>query len=108
MKRRSIAALPLVAALAGCGGTFWVSPGKYQYNSCLQMQRSDENYVKRIKELEELMARAAQGSGGHFIGQAVYRTEYQQVLGERQVIGAAMAEKRCQIEGGSASGRSVF
>ena len=54
------------------------------------------------------MARAAQGPGGQAIGQIVYRSEYQQVLGERKALAAMFREKRCQIEGDSKSGRSVF
>jgi hypothetical protein len=113
---RLFASVPLLAVLAGCAGTFsdqigesfWVSPGKYEYHSCLQGQAADRGFASRQTELEELMARAAQGAGGQAIGQIVYRSEYQQVLGERKALAAMFREKRCQIEGDSKSGRSVF
>ncbi len=113
---RMLAPAALLALLAGCGGTLngqlgdsvWVTPGKYNYHSCLQMQASDRGYAARQTELEELMARAAQGPGGQAIGQVVYRSEYQQMIGERKALAAASVEKRCQIEGDSKSGRTVF
>ena len=85
-----------VVALAAPSGSPRASTSTTRASRC---SAPIESFAKRVKELEELMARAAQGSGGHFIGQAVYRTEYQQVLGERQVIasrdgGKALPDRR--------------
>lgn len=116
MTSRVLAAMPVIAILTGCGTSLqdqvgdsvWVTPRKYAYYDCLQLQGQDRGFAARQKDLEELMARAAQGPGGSMVGTLAYRTEYQQVLGERRGVAAIAAEKRCQIEGDSRSGRSVF
>jgi hypothetical protein len=115
---RHFAAVPLLAVLAGCGSSptltdqfgtsMWVTPGKYAYHDCKQAQGIDRGYANRQKELEELMARAAQGTGGQVIGQMVYRTEYQQVVGERQQLAKALVDKQCYIESPRSSERTVF
>ena len=114
---RWLAALPLLAVLAGCGSasmsnqfgsSVWVTPGKYDYHDCKQAQNIDRSFANRQKELEELMARAAQGGGGQVIGQVVYRTEYQQVRGEREELARALVNKQCFIESPRSSDRKVF
>ncbi len=112
---RIVAALPVLALLAGCGslseqfgGSVWVTPGKYAYHSCKHLVPAERAQAARQKELEELMARAAQGTGGQAIGQMVYRTEYQQTVGERQAIVAELGRKRCSFESEQPSQRSVF
>jgi hypothetical protein len=112
---RWLAALTLLAAVAGCGSvseqlgsSIWVAPGKYTYHNCLQAQQVEAGFASRQKELEELMGRAAQGPGGQAIGTMVYRTEYQQVLGERKALAALFEEKRCGIESKRSSDRSMF
>jgi hypothetical protein len=114
--RRSLAVLPLLTALAGCGGSpsqglgtsFWVTPGKYQFHNCLQAQQVDAGFASRQKELEELMNRAEKGPGGAAVNFMVYRTEYQQVLGEREQLAALFQEKRCSVESPRKSDRQVF
>ncbi len=116
MTSQVLAAMIMVAVLAGCGtslqdqvgDSFWVTPRKYAVHDCRQLQNQARGLATRQKELEELMARAAQGPGGGVVGTLAYRTEYQQVLGEGRGVAAMMTEKRCQIEGDSSSGRSVF
>ncbi len=117
MIRPLLAGLLPCLLLAGCGSSalqdqvgdsVWVQPGKYAFHDCLQAQNSDRGFAGRQRELEDLMSRAAQGPGGAAIGQMVYRTEYQQVLGERRQLAIVLAQKRCSIEGNSPSGRSVF
>jgi hypothetical protein len=115
VSRRNVTATALLAVLAGCsslgeqfGGSVWVTPGKYAYHDCGRLLQTDASMANRQKELEELMTRAAQGTGGAVIGQAVYRTEYQQVLGERSELAAMLAKKRCAIDSPRPSERSVF
>jgi hypothetical protein len=110
-----LAALPLLAMLAACGspteklGTnAWVTPGKYQFHNCLQAKQTDTGFASRQRELEELMNRSEKGAGGALVNLMVYRTEYQQVLGEREQLAAQMQEKRCSIESPRTSERQVF
>lgn len=117
MGSRGAAALPLVAVLFGCTGgsledqlghSAWVSPAKYQFHDCRQAQAADVGFAQRQKELEELMARAEKGPGGAAVNFMVYRTEYQQVLGEREAIRKQYQAKRCTLESIRASDRQVF
>ena len=111
-----LAALALLAALAGCGGSAseqfghsaWVAPGKYRFHNCLQAQEADRGFAARQKEIEELMARAAKGPGGDVVNAMVYRSEYQQVLGERREIAQVYEEKRCTVDSKRSSDRQVF
>lgn len=115
-KRRRLAALPLLAALAGCAGSaseqfghsVWVAPGKYRFHDCLQAQAADRGVAARQKELEELMARASKGPGGDVVNTMVYRSEYQQMLGERKEIAQVLDEKRCTMDSNRSSDRQVF
>jgi hypothetical protein len=117
MNRRivNVLALPLLLVLAACGSasqqlgsSVWVTPGKYQFHNCLQAQQADTGFASRQKELEELMTRAEKGPGGAAVNFMVYRTEYQQVLGEREQLAALFQEKRCSIESPRTSERQVF
>ena len=46
-------------------------------------------------ELEQLMARAAQGAGGEFVNAIAYRSEYLQAQGELEVLAKTAAAKQC-------------
>lgn len=110
------AALTAFATLSGCGSvmteqfghSMLVTPGKYSYYNCIQAQRLDDGMAIRQKEYEELMERAAKGQGGSMIGNAVYRSPYNQILGERAELRRLMVEKRCSIESPRTSDRQVF
>ena len=116
MRRRAVASIPLLLTLAGCGGSFTdqfgtsvlVTPGKYDYHSCQQLQNLDRGMAVRQKELEELMARAAKGTGGNMIGQVAYRSDYQVVLADRELIARQMTQKRCVLDSNRSSDRSMF
>jgi hypothetical protein len=116
MRFWALAALPFLAVLAGCAGSaseqfghsVWVAPQKYQYHDCLQAQEADRNFAVRQKELEELMARASKGPGGDVVNTMVYRSEYQQVLGERKEIAVVYEQKRCTLDSKRSSDRQVF
>jgi hypothetical protein len=116
MKRRAVAAVALLATLAGCGGSLTdqfgtsvlVAPGKYDYYSCQHLQDADRSSAVRQKELEELMARAAKGPGGNVVGQMVYRSDYQVALADRQMIARQMTQKQCVLDSKRSSDRSMF
>ena len=113
---RAAAAAPLLAMLlANCGGmgalvgdSVWVTPGKYQFHDCQRLIDTEAVRRHRGKELEELMAKAAQSPGGQVVGTMAYRTEYQQTVGEQKMLAATIAEKRCRDDRESVSAQSVF
>ena len=110
------ATLALAALLAGCGGSLtdqmghsaWVVPSKYQYHNCLQAQEADRGFAIRQKEVEELMARSSKGPGGELVNVMAYRSEYQQVLGERKEIAVVLERKQCTLDSKRSSDRQVF
>src|SRR5262245_26577596 len=118
MRRRStIAVLPLLATLAGCGGSMTdqfgssalIGPDKFDYYRCEQLLRFDRDTLTRKKELEELMNRAAQGgAAGNLIGQAAYRSDYQVAVADRELLARKLAEKRCVLDSTRSSERSMF
>lgn len=110
-----VAASAALVTLAGCGSlndqfghSLLVTPQKYQFYNCAQAQKVDQSMAVRQKELEELMERAAKGQGGSLIGNAVYRSPYNQVLGERAELNRVLVEKRCALDSPRASDRTVF
>ena len=117
MRRAVVAAMaPLLAALlGGCGSmgavmgdSVWITPNKYQFHNCKQLMDIETGNRKRTKDLEELMAKAAQSPGGAIVGTLAYRTEYQQRLGEKTVVENVIGEKRCRVDRDSVSAQSVF
>jgi hypothetical protein len=116
---RKAGALALLAVLlAGCstgtsfeeqlGHSAWITPAKYQFHDCRQAQAADAGFAQRQRDLEELMARAEKGPGGAAVSFMAYRTEYQQVLGEREAIRRHHQAKRCTLESIRTSDRQVF
>jgi hypothetical protein len=116
MRRRDGVVILSFVVLAGCGGSFsdqfgtsvLVAPGKYDYYNCQQLQNVDRGLAPRQKELEELMARAAKGPGGNFVGQMVYRSDYQVTLADRELIARQMTQKQCVLDSKRSSDRSMF
>jgi hypothetical protein len=87
---------------------FSASPGKYNIYTCQDMEPIIKSYTVRRTELEQLMARASQGSGGGFVSTIAYRTEYEQAGSELQELSRASADKQCAIGSKLSSGRAVF
>jgi len=102
-------------ALAGCAGVpeqvtsvFSASPGKYNFYTCDNIEPLIRAYTARRIELEQLMARASQDSGGAFVSAIAYRTEYEQAGSELQELARASADKQCAVGSKFSSGRAVF
>lgn len=116
--RRTIggaAAVLLAAGLGACGtiseesaASAFIVPGKFQIYSCEDVDGRVTTFRKRQVELEQLMARASQGTGGEFINSVAYRTEYLQTRGELNELKKASADKQCAVNSKFSSGRAVF
>ena len=89
----------VAAALAGCtngAGSLLVDPGHYSAYHCNDLAAQWKVLVAREKELRDLMDRAHQGGGGGaVIGSLAYRSDYESVRTDEQLVQREAAEKNC-------------
>ena len=89
----------VAAALAGCtngAGSLLVDPGHYSAYHCNDLAAQWKVLVAREKELRDLMDRADQGGGGGaVIGSLAYRSDYESVRSDEQLVQREAAEKNC-------------
>jgi hypothetical protein len=109
-----VAAL-LAAGLAGCGtisddtaARAAFAPGRFDIYTCKDLDERADTVRRRQIELEQLMARAEQGTGGAFVSAIAYRSDYVQTRGELAELNKALNEKQCAIGNKYSSGRAVF
>jgi hypothetical protein len=111
------AAFVLVAgAISGCAGAgdetlhhaFTADPGKYTLYSCRDVDTALSTTTLRITELEQLIARASQGTGGTVMAAVAYRSEYNQARSQLRALKVAAAEKQCVANSEYLSRRSVY
>jgi hypothetical protein len=106
----AIAILGALIALAACAGTEGVSlsrPGKFNLYSCVLLNEQGAALVKRERELEGLMQKAAQGPGGEIASTLAYRSEYNITQGDLREIERVGAEKKCVLKHRSVSEQIV-
>jgi hypothetical protein len=108
-------AMALACAVGGCSAipeqaasVFSTSPGKYDMYPCDNIEPQIRSLVARRLELEQLMARASQGTGGAFVSAIAYRTEYEQAGSDLKELAKASADKQCAVGSKYSSGRAVF
>jgi hypothetical protein len=105
-----VAAALLAAALAGCAssgtsddkvGRFLVAPDKFVLYSCADIAEKAAATAARERELEALMAKAGEGSGGRLVSTVAYRPEYLERHGEMNELRSAAAAKNCKFVPGA-------
>ena len=105
----------LALGLAGCGtisdetaGRAFMAPGRYDMFPCPNIEvRMKEVRGRRI-ELEQLMARSSQSTGGEFVNAIAYRTEYVQTGGDLEELARASSNKKCAADSKFSSQRTVY
>jgi hypothetical protein len=117
-----VAAALLAASLAGCTtsgtsddkvGRLLVAPDKFVLYSCADIAGQAAATAARVRELEQLMAKAGEGSGGRLVSSIAYRPEYLERHGEMNELRSAAAAKNCKFvpgaenPGGRASNNAV-
>jgi hypothetical protein len=113
-KNFRVTAISLIATCAGCGTMDQVEtklmtdPSRYTVYDCSNIESSMSAARVRNDEIEQLMSRAAQGTGGAFVNLVAYRTEYLQNKGRMAAMKKAAAEKKCAIDSEYSSRRSVY
>ena len=105
----------LAVGLAGCGtisedtaakATF--GPGRFALYTCKDLDDRTRVVANRQVELEQLMARAEQETGGAFVSAIAYRSEYTQNRGELVELKRESGSKQCAIGNKYSSGRAIF
>ena len=115
MRRCWLGAVLLTAGLSGCSGfgeegvsSLLVTPGKYGFHSCQDIENGIRGRRGRQAELEKLMADASQGIAGEFVSAITYRSEYVQNRGEIAELIKTAQNKQCTIQSPLSSQRAVF
>ena len=106
----AISIVAVLTTLGGCAGTEGVSlsrPGKFNLYSCVLLNEQGANLVKRERDLEGLMQKAAQGPGGELASTLAYRSEYNITQGDLREIERVGAEKKCVLKHRSVSEQMV-
>lgn len=100
--------------LGGCGllgdgaTSAFVAPGKYEYYNCDQLADAGRTASARERELVDLMARAAQGPAGEFVGAVTYRTDLMQARGDLKQVIAVSERKNCTSQSKWQSDRALW
>ena len=117
-----VAAALLAASLAGCAtsgtsddkvGRLLVAPDKFVLYSCADIAEKAAATAVRERELQQLMAKAGESSGGRLVSSVAYRPEYLERHGEMNELRSAAAAKNCKFvpgaenPGGRASNNAV-
>jgi hypothetical protein len=90
-----VAAILAAFGLAGCGSlsdqiaaTAFAAPSKFSLYSCKELEEQMKTTRARVLELEQLMARSAQGTGGQFVNAIAYHSDYVHARGQLKVLSA--------------------
>jgi hypothetical protein len=107
--------IPVVALItsgvSGCGtisDQLLSDPRRYTVYACSNVDAEMKATRDRILELEQLMSRASQATGGEVANVIAYRSEYLQNKSRLTALVQAAAEKKCATESEYLSGRSVY
>ncbi|UPK32899.1 twin-arginine translocation pathway signal [Bradyrhizobium sp. 186] len=94
--------LGLCAALGGCASVSdtispaFVDPARYDLWDCKQLAPERKNLVKRVEDLERLMAKAETGTGGVVVAELAYRNDYIAVRGQQKLMEETWRKNRCR------------
>jgi hypothetical protein len=100
--RAMLPLLALGAVLAGCAGVSdtispaFVDPARYELWDCKQLAPERKNLVKRIEDLDRLMAKAETGTGGVVVAELAYRNDYLATRGQQQLMEETWRKNRCR------------
>jgi hypothetical protein len=75
--------------------TMFADPGKYQYYSCEQLANQRTYWAGREQELQLLMDKAEQATGGAVVNVIAYQSDFLAAREELKVIDATVRAKNC-------------
>lgn len=92
----------LCAALGGCASVSdtispaFADPARYDLWDCKQLAPERKNLVKRVADLERLMAKAETGAGGAVVVELAYRNDYIATRGQQKLMEETWRKNRCR------------
>jgi hypothetical protein len=92
----------LCAALGGCASVSdtispaFADPARYDLWDCKQLAPERKNLIKRIADLERLMAKAETGAGGAVVVELAYRNDYVATRGQQKLMEETWRQNRCR------------
>jgi len=104
-RRSARVLLPLLgfcAALGGCASVSdtispaFVDPARYDLWDCKQLAPERKNLVKRVEDLDRLMAKAETGTGGAVVAELAYRNDYIAARGQQKLVEETWRKNRCR------------
>jgi hypothetical protein len=95
---RSLGIFLVAAGMSGCESAdrLFSVPGNFDYFSCSSIAATTTATLKRQQELQELIDRAEQDTGGALVAAAAYRTEYFKTRGDLKQLAEAAQAKNCE------------
>lgn len=79
-------------------GSFVADTANYQVQTCPQLAATERGLKQRLTELDDLMRKAATGTGGSVVNAIAYRPEHITTQGSFDAVRKVQAEKNCAAE----------
>lgn len=92
------------AAESDSTSRFLVAPGRYVLYNCPQIAQQAKDNIDRQRELEGLMLKAGNDSGGRLVSAVAYKPEYYQLRGELSDLRQTALDKKCKFVPGEDRG----
>ncbi len=103
---RQLGVLCLVGLLAGCATNEMLSPyaapGKYDFLDCSSINERIKAMSAREQQLDELMTRASEASGGFLVNAIAYQDDLNIARANLRELRKAADAKHCTLEPSSA------
>jgi hypothetical protein len=90
-----LAFLTCCSSSVGNSVTFFSDPGKYQFSSCEQLAKQRKTWSEKEQDLQLLMERAEQGTGGAVVNVIAYKADYVAATEELKLLENAARSKNC-------------
>jgi len=99
---RRLAAICVAALVSGCAGSDvmspYAAPGKYDFLDCPSITERIKTASARERQLNELMTRASEASGGFVVNAIAYQDDLNTARANLRELRKAADAKHCTIE----------
>lgn len=99
----ALGAVLMACGLGGCAGTSiggprtsaFVDPSRYDLYNCAQLSEARTKTLKRVNELEDLMAKARTGAAGGLVSAVAYESDYAKERANLDLIDDTSRRSNC-------------